>query len=399
MQQILKKNNNNENPLEIEISFDNLKLTEIENKKDSNIFDSNIYSFQDEKNFNRFYITINKINDKNNNKTSFINLSLIMTLKKMKFFEKNFSFEELSSGDCFKYEENIEEIFSSMKDLLKEKKFKIKVKKDQENLSIVFNDIFRKKNLISEFDLIPAELKNENLTKNLYNLIEHLNEKNSINNFLLENSKMKNSSAKKFLDFFTSNSTLLNFEDMNFLNENLNFAGKFLLKKLYDSEKCEKNVHAFHNSCDNFLNVLVIIQSNFGKKFGGFCTSGFNSTFKGQKIEGSENDFIFSLSEKELFRKKNKEFAIVNNRSYFPVFGCKELLNIFDSAFCGYDICLDQNCFDEFKNKNSSYLGLSYEDNELKEKFGLGNFDPKSYLPGGEKFWVEKIEVFQVKFE
>lgn len=380
------KNNPNINSLEI--SFDNLKLSEIENKKEMNeIADANTFSFQDENNLSRFYITI-KLN--NLLKNSFINFSLIMNLKKIKLYETNIYLNDAKSGECFKYEENISEIFSTMKNLLEEKKFKIKVKKDEENLSLIFKDIFRKKSLLSEFELFPQNLENENLTKILFDHINNLNEKNSKNNFLLENFKSKNSNAKKFLDNFTENSKLINFEDLNFFN---NFFGKkFLLKKLYDSDIEEKNVHIFHKLCDDFENVLVIIQSNFGKKFGGFSTSEFSSSFKGRKIEGNDEDFIFSLSEKSCFRKKNKEFAIVNNRSYFSVFGCKH----FD-GFCKYDICLDQNCFDEKTNKNSSYLGLSYEDNDLWEN--LENFDPKSYLTGGEKFWVEKIEVFQVKFD
>ena len=56
---------------------------------------------------------------------------------------------------------------------------------------------------------------------------------------------------------------------------------------------------------------------------------------------------------------------------------------------------MDKNCFNE-NNESSSYLGCSYDDNDLKTRI---NIDSKTYLTGGEKFWVKKMEVFQVKFD
>jgi hypothetical protein len=134
------------------------------------------------------------------------------------------------------------------------------------------------------------------------------------------------------------------------------FKSKFYLRKIYDSDKDEKTAMEFHKKCDEINNVLVLIESNFEKLFGGFTTTCFSSAIFNERNGNFEKDFIFSLSEKTVFRKITsgygyQRYSIYNNFNSFPMIG-----HCIDKYFnYTYDIYLDCQCFQE---KNNSYCSL-----------------------------------------
>jgi hypothetical protein len=137
----------------------------------------------------------------------------------------------------------------------------------------------------------------------------------------------------------------------------------------------------YHKKCDNINNVLVLIESNFRKLFGGFTTNYVSSGFITHENEKQEKDFIFSLSEKTVFRKITsgngyRRYSIFNCSNSFPIIGC-----CYDSCLSinTYDIYLDRECFLE---KNNSYCSLG---NGFSSP-NLNSFNKKTFLSGGENF-------------
>ena len=84
--------------------------------------------------------------------------------------------------------------------------------------------------------------------------------------------------------------------------------------------KCDENNDTpliFHEKCDGKKNVLVLIETTEGVRFGGFTSVGFNST-SGNTLDS--NAFIFSIDKRKIYNvKKNKE-AIYCYSTYGPCF-------------------------------------------------------------------------------
>ena len=73
---------------------------------------------------------------------------------------------------------------------------------------------------------------------------------------------------------------------------------KIRLEKLYRATEDGFNGTAYHAKCNNIENILNVVESEHGKRFGGYSSVKFDSTNKWY-VDGKA--FIFSLSEKKKF--------------------------------------------------------------------------------------------------
>ena len=98
-----------------------------------------------------------------------------------------------------------------------------------------------------------------------------------------------------------------------------------LYKATIDSDKAE----AFHEKCDKAKSSLFLIETDKGKRFGGFTTC----SWEGDCIEKEDEDaFIFILDKMTIYENKPGEDAIGCYTKFGPIFlGCQ--IRIFDNAF------------------------------------------------------------------
>jgi hypothetical protein len=71
---------------------------------------------------------------------------------------------------------------------------------------------------------------------------------------------------------------------------------KIKLEKLYRATEDGFNGTAYHAKCNNLCHILNVVESEHGKKFGGYTSVQFDSSCKWY---ADSNAFIFSLSEKK----------------------------------------------------------------------------------------------------
>ena len=136
-----------------------------------------------------------------------------------------------------------------------------------------------------------------------------------------------------------------------------------LYKATADSDKAE----AFHAKCDEARSTLVLIETDKGKRFGGYTAC----SWSGDCINKNDPEsFIFSFDKMQTYENIQGEEAIGCYPKFGPIFlGCQ--IRIYDDAF--------------EKGGTTFEKGLNYNTEEDYE------------LTGGEKeFNVREIEVYEV---
>ena len=157
-------------------------------------------------------------------------------------------------------------------------------------------------------------------------------------------------------------------EELELITRKINKANKkitlnLLYKATVDSDKAE----AFHDKCDQAQSSLVLVETDKGKRFGGFTSC----SWAGECIEKKDEDaFIFSLDKMQVYENIPGEEAIGCYPKFGPIFlGCQ--IRIYDNAFA--------------KGGTTFEKGLNYNTEEDFE------------LTGGERiFGIKEIEVYEV---
>lgn len=139
------------------------------------------------------------------------------------------------------------------------------------------------------------------------------------------------------------------------------------------------NPDAFHEKCDKYQKLLIIMRSTNGNIFGGYSNQNWynhNNAFQSENRPVLKNDldaFIFSLINKYNTPFKTNctspDHAITCYQGSGPCFGNGDL-----SIY--------------FFNKNSSIIGHCYR---LKHSFGS---DQETILAGSKEFILTEMEVF-----
>ena len=145
---------------------------------------------------------------------------------------------------------------------------------------------------------------------------------------------------------------------------------KITLNLIYKATVDSDKASAFHEKCDGAKSSLVLIETDDGKRFGGFTTS----SWSGDCIDKKDEDaFVFSLDKMKVYTNIPDEDAIGCYPKYGPIFlGCQ--IRIYDNAFT--------------KGGTTFEKGLNYnteEDYELTD--------------GNREFKVKEIEVYEVVAE
>ena len=146
-----------------------------------------------------------------------------------------------------------------------------------------------------------------------------------------------------------------------------NFPGS-VYKLLYKGSRDGDGANDFHSRCDEAEKTLVLIEDNYGNRFGGFTTQDWGGEYLQKK---DDEAFIFSLDKNKIYQVIPEQNAIGCYPNFGPVFfGCQIRI------------------YDNYANKGGTTFkkGLNYK---TTEDFELTN--------GKQNFGVRDIEVYEVE--
>ena len=174
--------------------------------------------------------------------------------------------------------------------------------------------------------------------------------------------------GEKVEQTFVNGDIIHKIEELEMLIRKINKSSKKMtLNLIYKASADSDRASDFHKKCDNAQNTLVLIETEKGKRFGGYTSV----SWKGKCVDKLDNDaFIFSLDKMKIYENIPGENAIGCYPRFGPVFlGCQ--IRIYDRAFQ--------------KGGTTYEKGLNYKTTEDFE------------LTGGDRiFKVKDIEVYEV---
>ena len=103
---------------------------------------------------------------------------------------------------------------------------------------------------------------------------------------------------------------------------------KIIVNLLYKASADSDRAYVFHSKCDFAEKTLVLIETDKGKRFGGYTTC----SWSGNCIKKDDNAFIFSLDKMEIYEIFPGQDAIGCYPNYGPIFLGNQII-IFDHAF------------------------------------------------------------------
>ena len=318
--------------------------------------------------------------------------------------EKNIYFEIFSKGDIFTEKfflsldlntlkksckafnllENLLDAFNFIKELIKMNKVSIKNENNSLNLIMIVpvllkeeeikfslkKQINSQKDLINDLIQIVKELKNEN---------QKLKAENSeINKRLDALENWKNEIVKKKIEKEKEkfNSKIMNTkEQINLIKNKFRNRGKDIqrLNLLFSSSKDGDLSQTVHNKIDGKNNILLLIETVKGRKFGGYTNIGFDSS---NQCKNDDEAFLISFDKLKTYDNIKGNCAICC---------CNSKLPYFFSNYGNHNIRLDNKFF-----SNVGYTTKKGDCYQTTEDYELNG--------GEEKFTVKELEYFQIIF-
>ena len=314
------------------------------------------------------------------------------------------------SNTIFKFYTNIDEIYTSILNILTDNKYKITFENSEILLILEFpfpgNKIIdinfvlaeskiNKDELINNIYSLLNKLLEENQTikndiKNLYNkqelMQEEINKKNyEIQNLQNELNCLKNGNSEIYIDNVNhldfqdfDKSTILKSNDEKYtLYTWISQVGTiYQIKLLYRASKdCGNKI--FFKKCSDKGPTVSIIKSLKGRRFGGFIKESWkNINKKDVLFIKDDNAFLFSLDNFQKYKVLIPEFAASCHPSFYSM--------VYGNNSDGGGLCIDNDA-----------NGLCCEN--LSNKV----FDaPSNYCLSGENkdFGIEECEVYQIIF-
>ena len=240
-------------------------------------------------------------------------------------YEKKIYLSDVKTNRYLSICANIQELFLTLQPQLKLiEQLKLKEKKNALDLLIPLPSPLIKE-VIFSIQKIEKDLSME--VKDLYKIINQqqdlINKLNDRITILEKKEKEREEKEKEKEEerqyFICKNSKIIENEKdkdlaiRRWINPNKkDFKFKLLFRMSRDGNQSTQ----YHKLCDGKDNLLTIIQTDNGKKFGGFASKSWG--VKGNIID---NTFMFSLNSMKKFERLNNEKAMHDGRNYGPVFG------------------------------------------------------------------------------
>ena len=244
--------------------------------------------------------------------------------------------------------------------LLKEEEIKFNLKKQKIKQEDIINDLIQ----------IVKELKNENLKLKTEN-IEINKRLDILENWKNEIEQKEQKEKAKF------NSKIMNTEEQkNLIKNKFINRGKVIqrLNLLFSSSKDGDSSQSVHNKIDGKKDILLLVETTKGKKFGGYTNIGFDSS---DNHKNDDEAFLISFDKLKIYDNINK--------GDWAIYCCKSNPPWFYSKGGKYNIRIDNNFFSSLGYTTKK--GDCYQTTEDYELNG-----------GEESFIVKELEYFQIVF-
>ena len=254
------------------------------------------------------------------------------------------------------------------------------------NLKNEFEQISYLKQQLNELNRIRQKSLEDNAFKERMNELENVKNKYEQELHILRESQRKSQELNKKLRYSTGlDSKQLYFEEspmqfavkgdiihnsseLELITRKINKSNrKLTLNLIYKARADSDLASAFHKKCDRAKSTLVLVETDQGKRFGGYTSR----SWAGECIEKKDDEaFIFSLDKMMTYDIIPGEEAIGCYPKFGPIFmGCQ--IRIYDNAF--------------IKGGTTFEKGMNFDT--------LEDFE----LTGGEReFNVREIEVYEV---
>ena len=254
------------------------------------------------------------------------------------------------------------------------------------NLKNEFEQINYLKQQLNELNRIRQKSLEDNAFKERMNELENVKNKYEQELHILRESQRKSQELNKKLRYSTGlDSKQLYFEEspmqfavkgdiihnsseLELITRKINKSNrKLTLNLIYKARADSDLASAFHKKCDRAKSTLVLVETDQGKRFGGYTSR----SWAGECIEKKDDEaFIFSLDKMMTYDIIPGEEAIGCYPKFGPIFmGCQ--IRIYDNAF--------------IKGGTTFEKGMNFDT--------LEDFE----LTGGEReFNVREIEVYEV---
>jgi hypothetical protein len=269
--------------------------------------------------------------------------------------------------------ETLKEVFDSLKTLITKKnvsiiqegkKMKMKIINPINNKEFFINVNSKEKDTKSEINSIIACVNS--LTQKVQNLENKVNIlENKVNELIKEKEEKKKKELYEKYQIYKS--SVINKDEIDLF---MNWFDKkpTKIKLLLDSKIDGDSTQTFYNKCSNKFPTVVFVKTTKGRRFGGYCSIGWENTNGNCKKD--INNFIFSLDKKKKYKIKQPEYGIRTNSTYFAFGG--------GSDFVIYNNCTSNN---NYNNNSGTY--------ETTEQYQLN---------GEEYFTVSSYEVYQIEY-
>ena len=211
-----------------------------------------------------------------------------------------------------------------------------------------------------------SSIPNENNEQDNYNLdMKNLESNPSLNS---NQNQEDDEQEEKFPNGILKNIIKEEDEIENVLNKISEKCPGCRYKLLYKGSRDGDTANDFHSRCDDAEKTLVIVEDNYGNRFGGFTTQDWG----GQYLQKKDDDaFIFSVDKNKIYEVIPDQNAIGCYPNFGPVFfGCQ--IRIYDNFLT--------------KGGTTYKKGLNYK---TTEDFELTN--------GNQNFGVRDIEVYEIE--
>ena len=242
---------------------------------------------------------------------------------------------------------------------------------DSDNLRKTIFDLEKKK-LEYEYEL--KKLKDDQTRSQMQQEIKQ--EKNIIEFSKTGSSKVKSGGIESKQLLFEDKAEQIcvkgeiihNAEELELLTRKINKLNqRITLNLLYKATADSDKAAIFHEKCDDARCTLVLVETDKGRRFGGYTTCSWSGDCIDKK---DEEAFVFSLDKMNIYENIPGEDAIGCYPKFGPIFlGCQ--IRIYDNAFT--------------KGGTTYEKGLNYNTEEDYELTG-----------GDREFIVKEIEVYEV---
>lgn len=246
---------------------------------------------------------------------------------------------------------------------------------NKKNTKIILDE--KEKENISENNstLIKKKLRNKEIVQTINkqdisdNLIENQKSQNESFNISIDETKIELPEFQ--MDSLAQESKIIEkMEQEILIGDAISNSPDKKYRLIYRASRDGDSANKFHYLCDKYSNLIILIETQKGLKFGGYTSSKFRSS---SHLKFDNNAFLFSLDQMKIFNILPGHYAIYCYDNTGPCFS-KGSLYVPNSFFTKYG--------------KTRIAGGPFQ---FRKDYELNN--------GKEKFLIKELEVFQVKID